>query len=133
VIYTTVTAVQAVLGAGVPFTGDPAAELVVDAANAYVTRKRAANGYADVDPPDTAELADVRHGAALYAMALWRERQSTETFASFDELGGAVEVGGSWPQIKRLLGIPRGHVDTPMSYAEARRRRRAILFPPVTP
>lgn len=127
-IYTTVPDVQAVLGPSVPFAEDPVADAVVDAANDVVTRKRAANGYADVEPVGAA----VAHGAALYAAALWRERQSTESFASFEELDGQVTIGGSWGQIKRLLGIPRPHVGTPMSVKDANARRRAILFPPAS-
>lgn len=131
-IYTTVARVQAALGPSVAFATDPVAADVVDAANALVTRKREANRYVDVDPDVDPAYADVVHGATLYAVALWRERQSAETFVSFDELDGNVTVGGSWGQIKRLLGIPRGHVDTPMSIADAYKRRRDILYPPRT-
>jgi hypothetical protein len=134
--YTDVAAVQAALGAGVPFTTDPDAPSCVAAANAVIERKRAAAGY--VDQLEGVDLfgADVARGATVYAVALWRERQSTEGFASFDDYGTAVQTGGSWAQIKRLCGIPRGRVDTPMSYADAAARRRAIMFPPppvVTP
>lgn len=135
IAYTDVAAVQAALGPSVPFTDDPDAVSCVDAANAVITRKRAAAGYVDQDPGTGLDVfgADVARGATVYAVALWRERQSTEGFASFDDYGTTVQTGGSWAQIKRLCGIPRGHVDTPSSYADARRRRHAVMFPSVTP
>lgn len=124
--YTSIPDVQAALGPSVAFSADPYAQACVDAANDVCTQKRAANGYDDVDPFPPA----VVQGATLYAVALWRERASVESFASFTELDGAVTVGGSWGQIKRLLGIPRAHAETPMSFADAAARRRALLYPP---
>ena len=131
IAYTDVAAVQAALGPSVPFTADPDAQSCVDAANDVIGRKRTAAGYVDADP-DGVEVYGpaVSRAATLYAIALWRERQSTEGFASFDDYETAVTTGGSWAQIKRLAGIPRGHVDAPLSYADARARRRAIMFPP---
>lgn len=126
--------VAVALGPGVPFTADPDHAACVESANAFVTKRRAANGYVDVDPLPATD-ADVARGATLYAVALWRERQSTESFVSFSELDGAVTVGGSWGQIKRLLGIPRPHAETPMGIRDAMARRRALLYPtpPVVP
>ena len=131
-IYTDVAAVQGALGPSVPFTEDPDAASCVAAANDVIGRKRTAAGYTDEDPL-TPPGAGPARGATMYAVALWRERQSTEGFASFDDYATTVQTGGSWAQIKRLCGIPRGRVDAPMSFADARARRRAILYPPVTP
>lgn len=130
-IYTDAARVQKALGPSV--ATDAYLDDCVDAANATVARKRAEAGYDDAPDPEPAP-ADAAMGATLFAVALWRERASADSYQSFDELAGSVLVGGAWPQIKRLLGIPRGRVDAPMSYADAAERRRAILFPPaVTP
>ena len=127
--YTTVAQVQAALGPGVDAAADPYLADCVDAANAVCVRKRAEAGYTDPVPPAVVS-ADVVMGATLYAVALWRERASADSYQSFDDFAAAPLTGGAWPQIKRLLGIPRGRVDAPMSAAEARARRRAILYPP---
>lgn len=130
--FTTPANVVAALGPTAGAATDPYLTACVDAANAVATRKRAEAGYDDGDaPPAAGWPGDVVMGATLYAVALWRERASADGFQSFDDFAaGAVLTGGAWPQIKRLLGIPRARVDTPMSYAEARSRRRAIMFPP---
>lgn len=129
-IYTDPARVGRALGPSV-VTDDYLVDCVA-AANATVARKRLEAGYVD-DPDPAPAPEDAAMGATLFAVALWRERASADGYQSFDELAGTVLVGGAWPQIKRLLGIPRARVDRPMSFAEARERRRAILFPPVTP
>lgn len=131
--YTTVPVVSEALGPGAaPDPGDPYLARCVDAANVTCARKRAEAGYVDLEPsPPDVWPADVVMGATLYAVALWRERASVDGYQSFDDFtAGAVLTGGAWPQIKRLLGIPRGMVDAPLSYADARSRRRDLLFPP---
>jgi hypothetical protein len=107
------------------------AVVVVDASNAWCYRKRLEAGYVD-DPADDAPAPspDVALGATLYAVALWRERASVDGYQSFEDLGSYQPVGGALGQIRRLLAVGRGRVDTPLSVAEARARRRAILFPP---
>lgn len=133
--WTDPAAVQAALGPSVAFTGDPLADVVCDASNDWCFRRRLEAGYTD-DAADgsPAPSADVGFGATLYAVALWRERQSTDSFASFGDLG-PVTMTGSLPRVRQLLGVGRARVDTPMSYVDARSRRRTILFPPppVTP
>jgi hypothetical protein len=131
--WTDPAAVQAALGPSVAFTTDPLAQVVCDAANEVCYRWRHESGYTD-DPADgsPAPSADVGFGTTLYAVSLWRERASTDSFASFADLG-TIPVTGTSPRIKQLLGVRRGRVDTPMSYADARSRRYAILYPPVTP
>ena len=126
--YTTAAIVSEALGPGVIASGDPYLQRCVDAANDTCARKRLEAGY---DDTATVAGADVVMGATLYAVALWRERASADSYQSFDDFtAGAVLTGGAWPQIKRLLGIPRGRVDTPMSFADARTRKRALLYPP---
>lgn len=118
-MYTTVDLVQAALGPSVVFTGDPYAQQCVDAANDVITNKRAAAGYLDTTPAPPGPV----QGATLYAVALWRERQSTDSFQSFDDFQTAVQTGGAWPQIKRLCGIPKAAVDavpTPQQLARFR-------------
>lgn len=92
--------------------GDPAAADddyltdCVDAANSWAQRKRLEAGYTDPDPPSS----DVIMGTTLYAVALYRERGSADSFASFEDLSGFAAVGTSG-QIKRLLGIGKAAVD----------------------
>jgi len=135
--WTTPTMVAAALGPGAaPPADDAYLAACCDAANAAAYRKRAAAGYVDPPEPDApAPSPDVGFGTTLWAVALWRERASTDGYGSFEDLGSYTPTGGSWGQIKRLLGIGRGRVDAPLSYADSLARRRAILFPPapVTP
>lgn len=103
--------VRRALGAGV--TTDDYLSDCVDAANAAAFRKRREAGYDD--PPDAAAPApspDVAMGTTLWAVALWRERASTDGYASFEDLSTYQPTGGSWATIKRLLGIGRAAVDT---------------------
>lgn len=129
--WTTIADVQLALGPSVPFTDDPLATRVVGAANAWAYRKRLEAGYTDDPAPGApAPSDDVAYGTTLYAVALWRERASTDGYQSFEDLSSYQPVGGALGQIRRLLAVGRGRVDTPLSVADARARRRAILFPP---
>jgi hypothetical protein len=126
--WTTIEQVGRALGTGVA-TDDYLADCVA-AANAAAYRKRAEAGYTDDDDPAApAPSPDVAMGATLWAVALWRERSSTDGYRSFDDLSGFQPTGGSWSTIKRLLGIGRAAVDgLPVDAATARllgRRRRA--------
>jgi len=112
-VWTDPAQLSAMLGPGVDI--DPADDWVVaccGAANAAAFRKRAAAGY--VDPPDPAApapSADIAMGTTIWAAALWRERASTDSYQSFEDLSNFQPTGGSWGTIKRLLGIGRGQVD----------------------
>jgi hypothetical protein len=125
--WTSTEIVDAALGAGSGAAGDPYLEQCVAAANAWSYRKRADAGYTDDGADDApAPSPDVGMGATLYAVALWRERASTDGFQSFGEIGAWSPTGGSLGQIKRLLGIPRAAVDRPPAeLAPLLRRRRA--------
>jgi hypothetical protein len=94
---------------------------VVPAADAWAQRKRGEAGY--TDDPAIAPSSDVKLGTVLYAVALYRERASADSFASFDELAAGPVVVGAMGQIKRLLGIGRAAVDSPVSFTAARLRR----------
>jgi len=111
VTWTTLADVAAALGPSVPFADDPGAQDIVDAANAAAFRKRREAGY--TDDPDTSPGPDVAYGTTLWAVALYRERASTDSYVSFDALGTFQPTGGTWATIRRMLGVGRAQVDTP--------------------
>ena len=79
----------------------------VGAASVFAYRRRSEAGYhdnADAAPNDAVKL-----GTTLYAAALYRERGSIDSFASFDQMGGATPFG-SFARIMQLLGINRPQV-----------------------
>ena len=78
-----------------------------EAANAFAFRRRKAAGY--FDSLNTVPGADVKQGTILYAGALYRERGSVDSYASFTDLGSPTPLG-SLGQIMRLLGINRAQV-----------------------
>lgn len=80
----------------------------VEAAEDFAWRRRQAAGYT-VDHPNVPPSADVRMGCAMYAMALYRERASVDSFSSFQDTPTAGLVG-TMPQILRLLGCNRSQV-----------------------
>lgn len=98
---------------------------VVPAADAWAQRKRAEAGYTD-DDPAAAPSPDVKTGTVLYAVALYRERASADSFVSFDELAAGPVMVGAMGQIRRLLGIGRAAVDRPVSLSAVRLRRAAM-------
>ena len=124
--WTTPADVVLALGPGAAPPGDDAwLAQSVAAANAWAYRKRAEAGYDD--PPEPAAPApspDVAYGTTLYAMALWRERASTDGYSSFGDLSSYAPVGGSLGQIRRLLGIGRAATDAPDAAAVALYARR---------
>jgi hypothetical protein len=129
VAWTTAGLVAEALGPSAsPAPDDPYLATTVAAANAAAYRKRAASGYLD-DSADQAPAPspDVGFGTTLWAVALWRERASTDGYGSFEDLAAYQPTGGSWGTIKRLLGITRAQTDTPdvdAAVLEAWRTRR---------
>lgn len=79
-----------------------------DAANAWAYKARKSAGYQG-ESLTTAPSSAVKLGTIMYAGALYRERGSVDSFASFGELGAPAPVG-SMGQIMRLLGIRRSQV-----------------------
>jgi len=79
----------------------------VAAANAYASRRRREAGY--FDSLTSVPGGDVELGTIMYAAALYRERGSVDSFASFEQMGTPVPFG-SHGQINRLLGINRSQV-----------------------
>jgi hypothetical protein len=97
---------------GFTFT-DPSADLdvanmAVSAANQFAYRKRQESGY--FDSPSTVPGGDARMATVQYAAILYRERGSTEAFASFDPLATGGPVTGNYGQILRLLGANKPQV-----------------------
>lgn len=102
-------AVVAALGV-TPSTADgPYLTACTAAANAWAFRRRKAAGY--VDDETLAPGPDAQLGTTLYAVALFRERGSTDSYASFEELASGLAVTGTSTQINRLLGIGRPVAD----------------------
>jgi hypothetical protein len=96
---------------GVPTAAGDADYLTscTDAANVWAYERRHSAGYTDdqvVVPSERVKL-----GTVLYAVALYRERGSVDSFASFEDF--PVPPPGTYSQINRLLGIPRPCVDLP--------------------
>lgn len=78
------------------------------AAQVWAYEARAAAGYDD--PDDEAPSDRVKLGAVLMAVALYRERGSVDSYASFAEMPTTAMPGGSMPQILRMLGLRRPRV-----------------------
>jgi hypothetical protein len=118
---TWITAADVAGAVGIPpaAAGDDAwLGAVTDAANAWAFRARATAGYAD--DPTVAPGDDAHLGTVLYAMARYRDRGSVDAPASFAELdGGTAATGGTWAEIRRLLGIPKAATDAPAVVAVA--------------
>ena len=129
--WTTPDDVAAALGPGAaPPLTDVWLIACCDAANAAAYRKRREAGYDDPDDAGApAPTPDVKIGATLWAVSLWRQRQSVDSFTSFEDLSGFTPTGGSWGEIRRMLGIGRAAVDAPPDpddpTAVMLRRRRA--------
>jgi hypothetical protein len=101
---------------------------VTPAADAWAQRKRAQTGRYPDDTPDVAPSADAKLGTVLYAVALYRERASADSFVSFDELAAGPVMVGAMGQIKRLLGVGGAQVDRPVSVTAARLRRWQVIY-----
>jgi hypothetical protein len=111
VMWVTAADVAEYLGPGVD-AADPYLAKCAAAAGSFCFRRRAEAGYSD--SPLTAPSDDVQLGTVMYGGALYRERGSADSFASFDETIGYATTG-TWPRVKQLLGVGRGRVDTPLS------------------
>lgn len=81
--------------------------LCTGAGNSWAFRRRTEAGY--IDDPEVSPNAAVTLGTIMYAGALYRERGSVDSFASFE----AMSVGAptaSMGQIMRLLAIGRPQI-----------------------
>jgi hypothetical protein len=75
------------------------------ASNAFCYRRRQEAGY--TDSLSTSPSGDVSLGTIQYGGMLYRQRGSIDSFASFNDMGGAMGVTGLSGVIKQLLGIDR--------------------------
>lgn len=75
------------------------------AASHFCYRRRLEAGYLQ-DSSGTAPSEDVKAGTLMVGMAIYRQRGSIDTFASFSDMGTAPAFGLA-PLAKQLLGIPR--------------------------
>ena len=104
----TATQIEDWLGIGTATAADTAfLTQCASAANQFAFRRRQEAGY--VDGLTTSPSGDVTLGTIMYGGALYRQRGSIDTFASFTEMGTAPTTGLS-PLIKQLLGIDRPQV-----------------------
>jgi len=78
------------------------------AANLFCYRRRQEAGYHDALA--TSPSGDVTLGTIMYGGMLYRQRGSIDSFASFNDMGGAMGVTGLSGVIKQLLGIDRPQV-----------------------
>jgi hypothetical protein len=100
--------VLAWLGISVATANDTAfVTACTEASCAFAFRRRKEAGY--FDSLTTVPGADVKLGTTMLAGALYRERGSVDSFASFEAMNIPGSVG-SMGQINRLLGVNRSQV-----------------------
>lgn len=97
-----------------------------DAANAYAWRRRDEAGY--MDDPAVSPGPDATMGVTVYAVALYRERGSVDSYASFEQFGAGAVPQSTFGQVNRLLGVPRGQCDAPPTVDQLAARRIARRF-----
>jgi hypothetical protein len=104
----TATDIEDWLGIGTATAAD-AAFLTICAAstNQFCWRRRMEAGY--VDSLTTVPSQDVKLGTIMYGGALYRQRGSMDSFASFQSMGTAPVMGLNG-MIRQLLGIDRPQV-----------------------
>ena len=90
-------------------SSDPFLQPCTDAANAWAFRRRQSAGYAD--DPDVSPGPDADLGVITYAIVLFRERGSVDSYASFDEFSTGIVPSSTVTQALRLLGVPKPMVD----------------------
>lgn len=111
IVWITAEQVAAQLGIDVnDLSADQLAVLedATDAAEDVIFRRRREAGYSD--HPNVVPGHDVQLGTILYAVALYREQGSVDSFQSFDGAPVTGTVGGTWPTILRLVGCGRPQV-----------------------
>jgi len=79
-----------------------------DAANAWAYKARKMAGYQG-ESLSTVPSSAVKLGTIMYAAALYRERGSVDSYASFQDMAVTAPTG-TMGQIMRLLGIRRSQV-----------------------
>jgi hypothetical protein len=107
--------VAAALG-GVTANDEEYLDRCTAAANEWAFRRRHQAGYRD--DSNTSPGPDASMGVTMYAVALFRERGSVDSFASFEEFSTGVLPQATFGQVLRLLGIPKPAVDRPWTTDE---------------
>lgn len=110
---TWVSATQVAQAAGIDIDtldGDQLAwlEACTEAAEDWAFRRRREAGWND--HPNVVPGHDAAQGVALYAMALYREQGSVDSFQGYSDAPVGGTPGASVAQINRLLSIPRPQV-----------------------
>ena len=101
----TATDIEDWLGIGTATAGDAAfLTICASSSSQFAWRRRQEAGY--VDSLTTVPSQDVKLGTIMYGGALYRQRGSLDSLASFGDMGVA-PVQGLSPLIKQLLGIDR--------------------------
>jgi hypothetical protein len=96
------------LGIGTATSADAAfLTICASSASQFCWRRRMEAGY--VDSLTTVPSQDVRLGTIMYGGALYRQRGSMDSFASFQSMGTAPVMGLNG-MIRQLLGIDRPQV-----------------------
>ena len=102
------TDVEDWLGIGTATSADAAfLTICASSASQFCWRRRMEAGY--VDSLTTVPSQDVKLGTIMYGGALYRQRGSTDSFASFQSMGTAPVMGLNG-MIRQLLGIDRPQV-----------------------
>lgn len=96
-------------GGNVVDPADPALADDVAAANVYAWQQRHTAGYVD-DPAGPVPSDRVRLGVILFAVRSYKARGAVDGFASYDGLPAGAGTGGTWGDVRRLLGIPRPRI-----------------------
>jgi hypothetical protein len=104
----TATDIEDWLGIGTATAADAAfLTICASSASQFCWRRRMEAGY--VDSLTTVPSQDVRLGTIMYGGALYRQRGSMDSFASFQSMGTAPVMGLNG-MIRQLLGIDRPQV-----------------------
>ncbi len=104
----TATDIEDWLGIGTATAADAAfLTICASSTNQFCWRRRMEAGY--VDSLTTVPSQDVKLGTIMYGGALYRQRGSMDSFASFQSMGTAPVMGLNG-MIRQLLGIDRPQV-----------------------
>jgi hypothetical protein len=118
--WATVADVEAALGVAV--ADADYVQMCVDAANTFAWRRRASAGYADDEAVSPGP--DVTVGVTMYAVALYKERGTVDSYASFEAYAAGAVPPSTFGQVLRMLGVPKPAVDRPPTVEEIMARRR---------
>jgi hypothetical protein len=96
----------------------------VAAANTFAWRRRAAAGY--VDDETVSPGPDVTMGVTMYAVALYKERGTVDSYASFEAYAAGAVPPSTLGQVLRLLAVPKPAIDRPPTAEQLALRRLRV-------